>query len=76
MAGRGGGPRSGARGMRIFTLGVGTPEGEVLRELDEQGNLTLRARCARRGGEVAAQPGPAAAGGGRGRWFLSAAAGQ
>ena len=27
-------------GIRIFTLGVGTLEGEVLRELDAQGNLT------------------------------------
>jgi Ca-activated chloride channel family protein len=25
-------------GMRIFTIGVGTPEGELLRETDEQGN--------------------------------------
>ncbi len=27
-------------GMYVFTLGVGTPEGEVLREQDEAGNLT------------------------------------
>lgn len=28
------------RGMRIFTVGVGTPGGELLRERDEQGNHT------------------------------------
>jgi Ca-activated chloride channel family protein len=30
-----------AAGMRIFTIGVGTPEGEMLRTTDEQGNAAF-----------------------------------
>jgi Ca-activated chloride channel homolog len=32
--------KAAGEGLRIFTLGVGTSEGEVLRELDEQGGTT------------------------------------